>query len=648
MSDLKKRDSSTSTPAEEPAIELGQWYWVQDERGQEWFGCVVYLGSNYAEVSSLDEGTVRIHLDTFWKECRLEPDPESVIQSNTDRLRGKVDLLLARVQEVTARLGVGPTAELPSGSETQALATLDAAKDYSGYKRDLVKAKDDLLPGLFKAIEATHKSLASWMKARVIPLKAQSRNLSGVIDRVEQRIFNVELYAGLCEKVVQVTDGTPAVADEKIRLLQRRCYMDEECLARYETGGMEFRDLEDFDAWLAKPENRDRILPHPRCIVSFQVRRNSKDRGVFGSFIQLFANMAAEKLDQKTFLYIRNGDQIFRMGTDLEFGPKLFPDLDVQKLSGKLWAKVSGSARVSEIITDNEYQALKQEYAEEVAKDEQSRQQTKAFHAEWKKAKAEAKAKGEAFDAPEPWCSSFRPTDPTRDFKPYDPSTVYYDDIVKKVADDIQHHNRIALILQGLLDRSPILHPHPAWKIWTPEGFQQALVLVYDESRALSAGDKPDFEAYRMKLNQSLKAGSVTVGQELAWMRIEAKKENEKNTQRSFEYEIYRPYGNPGPGLLARVAKFGPRTRDCTYVWQRERKSWTEEGTITSRVTIPSADVLCLDAYTPGDFHIFFDDPRTRADYLQWAPLLLAAEEYLVGNLSLGEPGAQDFVTRRW
>lgn len=39
-----------------------------------------------------------------------------------------------------------------------------------------------------------------------------------------------------------------------------------------------------------------------------------------------------------------------------------------------------------------------------------------------------------------------------------------------------------------------------------------------------------------------------------------------------------------------------------------------------------------IDAYTSGDFRLFFNDPRTRADYLQWAPLLLEAEEYHAGN----------------
>ena len=35
-----------------------------------------------------------------------------------------------------------------------------------------------------------------------------------------------------------------------------------------------------------------------------------------------------------------------------------------------------------------------------------------------------------------------------------------------------------------------------------------------------------------------------------------------------------------------------------------------------------------VSAYTPGDYKMFFSDPRTRAKYLQWAPFMLAAEDY--------------------
>ncbi len=57
------------------------------------------------------------------------------------------------------------------------------------------------------------------------------------------------------------------------------------------------------------------------------------------------------------------------------------------------------------------------------------------------------------------------------------------------------------------------------------------------------------------------------------------------------------------------------------------RRSWKDEE-INCNLVIPSDAVLNVSAYKPGMFKQFFNDPRTRADYLKWAPLLLRAEEW--------------------
>jgi hypothetical protein len=68
---------------------------------------------------------------------------------------------------------------------------------------------------------------------------------------------------------------------------------------------MEFKDLPEFDQWLLKEDNLKRILPHERCIIAFQVRRNLKERETtsFRDWVQLkFSGI--EELDKLTFLYI--------------------------------------------------------------------------------------------------------------------------------------------------------------------------------------------------------------------------------------------------------------------------------------------------------------------------------------------------------
>jgi len=550
------------------------------------------------------------------------------------------------VKEETARLGMAPRNKLEAHNETQALAKLNSGMTYDGYKDSLVKAKEDTLPDLFQAIKDENEALANWMSAKVIPLKAQAEGLGGLVEQIDNRIFSVDLYAGLSENVEQIAEGDPADEDEKVHLMQRRCYMDEECLAQYQTGGMEFKDIRAFDAWMAQPENRDRLLPFPRCIVSFQVRRHDKERETpdIRSFVRMIED---RELDKSTFLYLRNGDRIFRMSTKLEFGEKLFPDMDRARLeTGKVYAKMFGT-RVDNLISENEYLGMNEDHERQVREYDERQA---AYEAALKTPEAKARAKAQGKKKPDASCvdvsyPGVRPWgSDVNGYQPYTKESVYYDDITAKIQGEIRHHNRIGLILQGLLDRSPVFHPHPPWEIWTEDGFAAALELIYDESRVLVAGEKPDFEAFRQKLNESLKKGSVTIGQDDAWQRYEAEKENRRmdedhRSRGEYRYTYYKPYGNPGPGVLARVTQLGKRSGKATFAWERERQAYDRRGEkIRSTYTCDVGRLLNADAYTPGDFHQFFDDPRTRAEYLKWAPMLLEAEEYHAGNRDIGEP----------
>lgn len=641
---------NTQIPNEPEKLELGQWYWItpskrdedeDDDEAQEWFGCIVHVGSNYVEMSNITSGTTRIHITNFDARCRRELNPDKVIGDNVKKYQGEVNQLMARVVEVTARLGVQASPELASGSETQALATVEAGRDFGTYKTELVKAKKEVLPDLFKQIESTHHELANWMKASIVPFKAQVGKMKGVIGRINDRIFNVDLYAGLSEQVELIQDGEPAGLAAKIHLLQRRCYMDEECLAQYQVGGMEFKDLHAFDAWLCRPDNLARLLPFPRCIVAFKVRRDMKARSYFGTYIQIMELIELIKQDEYTFLFIRNGERVYRMGTELEFGAKLFPDMDRQSLTGKLWA--SGAPNVDRIITDDEFQGLCEDYAQEKAEHEAEKKAHEEKLAAWEATKKSAKERGFKFKEEKPhFWGHWWEQNPANKFAEFEPNNIYYDDIRQKVDRDIQHHNRIGLIIQGFLDRSQILHPHPPWKIWSAEGFRAALELVYDDSRALVAGAAPDFEEYRKKANESIKTGSVTVGQEDLWELDEGAKAAESDRRRGrqgYHSDRYTPYGNPGPGILAKVASFEPRRKRCTYAWFRKgQSSATYDQDLRTKFTCGTSKLLNVEAYKPGDFHAFFDDPRTRAEYLQWAPLLLEAEEYHAGNREVKEP----------
>lgn len=610
---------------EEGALEIGQWYWTE-MKGERWLGCLVHIGSNYVEVERVGNKyskSFRIHLDEFYKHCvEPEPDPSIHIGQKIEHHRHQVQVLMGRVKQLCAQFGLTPAGALPgtSNSTSGALVVAHGVSDIQSHRSALVKAQEETLPNLFKEIEEHHSHMASWMEAELAPLKASANVLKAQTRGLKDQIFVVDLYAGLSEELALLRDGEPAPSEERIRLYQRRHYMDEESLLQYESGGMDFKGIDSFDRWLMKDENRERILPHPRCIVAFQVRRRRKDREP-ESLSDFITFRGFEQADKWTFLYLRNGDRYHRLSTTIEFGPRLFPDIERSRLLGSeaLYIMPGGWINSKEgIITERELLAKREEEARK---------------------KAEHEKKVVAWEKADPKTRGMRPhlwlhRDTSDRYEKLDQDSVYYDDAMAVIQKAARDHNRVSVVLQGILDRSTAFHPHPPWRLWTAEGFQGAIEPIYNDSLGLVSGDKPDFEAFRKRLNSTLKRGSKTVGQEIFWLRKEAEKENNRRDNRgrggySYELTTFHPYGNPGPGLVAEVVGMSRDKTKVRFTWERERRDYRWDGDpIRCHLEVPVDHILNVDAYQPGDYQQFYQDHRTRADYLKWAPLLLACEDF--------------------
>lgn len=619
MSDTKKTELATA-PApqrerdQEQAINIGSWWWVKPEDDEEapWLGCVVHLGSNYVLLRGpIDKNTYyakRVHLDQFDETCTAEPRAQEIINERIAEQREVIAKTMKQIQDITSRLAIGPG---ENDDQTKSLSIYNASS-MDDYKKDLITAKDKTLPELFSSIEKASEIMKVWMQATLLPIEASSRRLQSSQDTIKNRIFGVELYAGLIEQTVRIADGDPAPNAEPVHLFQRRHYMDEECLANYQAGGMRFEQIEDFEKWLLSPENLKRIFPYPRCVIAFRIRRNKRDRS-FQSISEFVRLMFEENADMKTFLYMRNGQRVYRLATGIDFGENLFPDTELSVLKhGKIYG-VFDFGKVKRLATEGQYQDLLQRKAEHAKLPEEER---------WR----------------------HRVEEDDTEWRLWNQSSVYYDDITDFVKGQMEEHNRLVLVLQGLFDRSEVFHPHPQYKLWTPEDFGRAITLVHDSSRALASGDKPDFEAYRKRANMFLGKGAHTVGQNDFWQRLMAQKENERREREyrnGYNYEElvrFKPKGDPGPAIVAEIDQFSP-TKGCTFSWERRKRSrsyfeseWPQ-GSITCRITVSAGELLCVEGYKPGDYHMFYDDPRSRAEYLQWAPLLLRAEEWHAGKV---------------
>lgn len=609
---------------------VGQWYWLTVEtpewkrknrkiaESQEYLVCAMQIGTNYVKVESPQGSSWRVHLANFWTELRHEPNADKVIRKFIGGHQERAQELLGEVKELTARLGMVAPTEAQAGQN--ALAVISGTTDIKAYGTALVLAKEKQLPELFKEIGEEHERLATWMKAPSLPMMAQLGLTKASVGDIDDRIFSINLYAGLTEQVEKCCNGKPAAATEKLHVMQRMLFMDEESLLDWKTGGMEFKNINEFDDFMCKPVNRDRILPHPRTLVAMRVRRTTKDRDSYGQLSIALLNFELAEADKCTFLYIRNGEQVWRLSCDMDFGELIFPDKTLyDPLEPKM---VKGHT-----IRDIEFMSV-HEWDERMARRKESEKKAK----EWKKSNP---GKSD-WDSPH-YRSSDWTTRELDEYKPLDHDNVYYDEAMAKIEKDIKKYNRVALIIQGLYDRSLVLHPHPPVKSWTAEGFDSAITLVNDSTTALNYGEPPDFEAYRSRINSTLKTGSIVVGQQDAWQAVEAVKENARmdadyrHKRSDYRPRRYKPYGDPGPadpGPVASYSKAG-----AVFKWAKAREtnggSWKLlPDQVTRTIRISPTKLLNVDAYQIGDFKQFFQDPRTRARYLQWAPLLLAAEDY--------------------
>lgn len=626
---------------------MGDWYWVkriqewdtkEHKKGEvfEWLGCVMKVGSNFVELHSPNGAqsytTRRVHIDQIDDVLRFEPNPETHITAQIQYWKERADTLMREVQDLHHSLGVRSTLAI-SDQEAQstALATLNGQQDIKAYEGALIAAKKEKLPKLFEEIKHAQSEMARWMQATLMPLQAQVAPLKEKIGEIDARIFNISLYAGLTEHVELITPGAaPAAIEEKLHVMQRRQYMDEMSLLNYEAGGMEFEDIHDFDKWIAKPDIRNRLLPFQRTLVAFRVRRHDKERDDGGHLVEAVNNIYLRIADKFTYLYIRNGDQIWRLSSEMDFGTLIFPDATHLEPGQPMMVKMF-AGRPKDLMTQSKFEYLLKLWHE---KDEE--------RVAWNKANP-----GQEIHNPHGGFLGvgdrrvdgvyFNPSE----WAPVDHSNVHYDEIVGGLNKQIQEFNRVAVLIQGLFDRSEVLHPHKPVKSWTEEGFQEAISLVYDGTATLYQGDRPDFEAYRTRLNATLKVGSVISGAEDYWERREAIKECAKidkdwrSDRRTYRPKRFRPYGDPGPGLLAVVVS---RTKtSVTVAWERDGRSRDSYGTtIPVRMQIPISEIFNVSEYTPGDYLQFYQDPRTRADYMQWASLMLCAEDFHAGKRTTG------------
>jgi len=150
------------------------------------------------------------------------------------------------------------------------------------------------------------------------------------VRRIQKIIDTIELYLGIHETILQIQEGPLASVEVPITFRQRIMYMDEEVgdprLDNYGNNeGLDFTNIDAFDSWLCDHENYKKVIPEEKCVCIFKVRRKDKHGHLAAAGGNPFVAGWMHQADKKTYILIRNGDNLYRIWTNLEIGERLFP-----------------------------------------------------------------------------------------------------------------------------------------------------------------------------------------------------------------------------------------------------------------------------------------------------------------------------------
>lgn len=130
-----------------------------------------------------------------------------------------------------------------------------------------------------KAIAKRSSDLQKMIREQELILREKTAALSKQIERAEEAIWMINAYLGKDEEIVQIKKGKPAPADTKICVRQLVLFMDEESAVaddKAKRGGIDFTNIEEFDAWVKEPAHLHQILPEEKGVIAIKPRRSDK------------------------------------------------------------------------------------------------------------------------------------------------------------------------------------------------------------------------------------------------------------------------------------------------------------------------------------------------------------------------------------
>lgn len=166
------------------------------------------------------------------------------------------------------------------------------------------------------------RKIAEYASERGQLAEAKTKLIQKGIGTIQTKVETLQVYAGEGVFIEQVLEGEVADKSHKVHLMQRKLYMDEESLINCLNGGADHNDIHAFlDSLKEDKELLNRMMPHQKCVVAMQYRRNRKD---YGKDVGAFESANENFQNKSAFLMIRNGENLYVVFSKVDRFENLF------------------------------------------------------------------------------------------------------------------------------------------------------------------------------------------------------------------------------------------------------------------------------------------------------------------------------------
>jgi len=239
-----------------------------------------FVDSDFVESSEYSSA-----LGRYVKVFKPDTNPAIFIYKGEGKERKEIGkLLLSQTLEPDYRKLVPKQVLLDSERSTEpeetTLPVLGNSSSISTYDKIQLRQKHDQI--LLKKAR---------MEQMIHELNDSMGALKKELARKAELIYAFETFLGVHEKVYQLSAGD---------------------------GGIDFKDLDKFDAWIV--ENYVRYLYREKAVCAFQIRRYKKDYNA-----DALTDVLLNAENFKTYFLMRNGENLYRIWGEIHINQRLFP-----------------------------------------------------------------------------------------------------------------------------------------------------------------------------------------------------------------------------------------------------------------------------------------------------------------------------------